>query len=146
MTGKTQGLSQTFKKIKFNRLNRKYQSACRRDKYCSMKLFCINIHIYIYIYTYIYVYTHTHVGMPCINVHIYMWTNMMKNDFFLPKMFISHFLRQEITGMFFWKKLNRPREVLKSFNGPEPGGLELTDKKVKQRERGWYSLVYTGSQ
>ena len=58
----------------------------------------------------------------------------MKNDFFLSKMFKSHFLRQEITGMFFWKKLNRPREVLKSFNGPEPGGLESTDKKVKQRE------------
>ena len=26
--------------------------------------------------------------------------------------------------------------VLRSFNGPEPGGLESTDKKVKERERG----------
>ena len=36
--------------------------------------------------------------------------------------------------------------VLRSFNGPEPGGLESTDKKVKERERGWYSLVYPESQ
>ena len=36
--------------------------------------------------------------------------------------------------------------MLRSFNGPEPGGLESTDKKVKERERGWYSLVYTESQ
>ena len=28
--------------------------------------------------------------------------------------------------------------MLKSFNGLEPGGLEPTDKKVKERERGWY--------
>ena len=27
-------------------------------------------------------------------------------------------------------------EVLGSFNGPEPGGPESTDKKVKERERG----------
>ena len=26
--------------------------------------------------------------------------------------------------------------MLRSFNGPEPGGPELTDKKVKERERG----------
>ena len=36
--------------------------------------------------------------------------------------------------------------VLRSFNGPEPGGPESTDKKVKERERGWYSLVYAESQ
>ena len=34
--------------------------------------------------------------------------------------------------------------LLRSFNGPEPGGLEST--KVKERERGWYSLVYAESQ
>ena len=27
-------------------------------------------------------------------------------------------------------------KMLRSFNGPEPGGPELTDKKVKERERG----------
>ena len=26
--------------------------------------------------------------------------------------------------------------LLRSFNGPEPGGPESTDKKVKERERG----------
>ena len=26
--------------------------------------------------------------------------------------------------------------LLRSFNGPEPGGLESSDKKVKERERG----------
>ena len=26
--------------------------------------------------------------------------------------------------------------LLRSFNGPEPGGPESTDKKVKARERG----------
>ena len=36
--------------------------------------------------------------------------------------------------------------LLRSFNGPEPCGLESTDKKVKERERGWYSLVYSESQ
>ena len=36
--------------------------------------------------------------------------------------------------------------MLKSFNGLEPGGLEPTDKKVKERERGWYTLVYAESQ
>ena len=36
--------------------------------------------------------------------------------------------------------------LLRSFNGPEPGGLESTDKKVKEWERGWYSLVYAESQ
>ena len=28
------------------------------------------------------------------------------------------------------------RHLLRSFNGPEPGGPESTDKKVKERERG----------
>ena len=27
-------------------------------------------------------------------------------------------------------------DLLRSFNGPEPGGLESTDKKVKEKERG----------
>ena len=36
--------------------------------------------------------------------------------------------------------------LLRSFNRPEPGGPESTDKKVKERERGWYSLVYAESQ
>ena len=36
--------------------------------------------------------------------------------------------------------------VLRSFNGPEPGGPESTNKKVKESERGWYSLVYPESQ
>ena len=36
--------------------------------------------------------------------------------------------------------------LLRSFNGQEPGGPESTDKKVKARERGWYSLVYAESQ
>ena len=36
--------------------------------------------------------------------------------------------------------------LLRSFNGLEPGGPESTDKKVKERERGWYSLVYAESQ
>ena len=36
--------------------------------------------------------------------------------------------------------------LLRSFNGAEPGGPESTDKKVKVRERGWYSLVYTERQ
>ena len=27
-------------------------------------------------------------------------------------------------------------DLLRSFNGPEPGGPELTHKKVKERERG----------
>ena len=36
--------------------------------------------------------------------------------------------------------------LLRSFNGQKPGGLESTDKKVKERERGWYSLVYAKSQ
>ena len=34
------------------------------------------------------------------------------------------------------------RHLLRSFNGPEPGGPESTEKKVKVRERGWYSLAY----
>ena len=29
--------------------------------------------------------------------------------------------------------------MLRSFNGPEPGGPELTNKKVKERERGWFT-------
>ena len=37
-------------------------------------------------------------------------------------------------------------DLLRSFNGPEPGGPESTDKKVKERERGWYSLVYAENQ
>ena len=28
------------------------------------------------------------------------------------------------------------RHLLRSFNGPEPGGPESTDKKVKEKERG----------
>ena len=28
------------------------------------------------------------------------------------------------------------KTLLRSFNGPEPSGPELTDKKVKERERG----------
>ena len=36
--------------------------------------------------------------------------------------------------------------LLRSFNGPEPGGPESTDEKVKERKRGWYSLVYSESQ
>ena len=32
--------------------------------------------------------------------------------------------------------------LLRSFNGPEPGGPESSGKKVKERERGWCSLVY----
>ena len=36
-------------------------------------------------------------------------------------------------------------EMLRSFNGPEPGGPESTIRK-ERRERGWYSLVYTESQ
>ena len=27
--------------------------------------------------------------------------------------------------------------LLKPFNGPEPGDLESTNKKVKERENGW---------
>ena len=36
--------------------------------------------------------------------------------------------------------------LLRSLNGPGPGGPESTNKKVKERERGWYSLVYEESQ
>ena len=36
-------------------------------------------------------------------------------------------------------------KVLRSFNGPETGGW-VNNKKVKERERGWYSLVYTENQ
>ena len=32
--------------------------------------------------------------------------------------------------------LKEESSLLRSFNGLEPGGLELTDKKVKERERG----------
>ena len=38
------------------------------------------------------------------------------------------------------------RHMLGSFNGQEPGGPESTDKKIKERKRGWYLLVYAGSQ
>ena len=41
---------------------------------------------------------------------------------------------------------NSTCSMLRSFNGLEPGGLESTNKKVKERERGWYSLVYEESQ
>ena len=41
---------------------------------------------------------------------------------------------------------NSTCSMLRSFNGPEPGGLGLTNKKVKERERGWYSLVYAENQ
>ena len=36
--------------------------------------------------------------------------------------------------------------LLRSLNGPGPGGPESTNKKIKERERGWYSLVYEESQ
>ena len=41
---------------------------------------------------------------------------------------------------------NHKELLLRSFNGEEPGGPESTNKKVKERERGWYSLVYAESQ
>ena len=48
------------------------------------------------------------------------------------------FISKAKVGLLIW--------VLRSFNGQEPGGPESTDKNVKERERGWYSLVYTESQ
>ena len=48
------------------------------------------------------------------------------------------FISKARVGLLIW--------VLRFFNGQEPGGPESTDKKVKERERGWYSLGYTESQ
>ena len=49
-----------------------------------------------------------------------------------------------------WKsvylQVYKSRGLLRSFNELEPGGLESTDKKVKERERGWSTLVYAESQ
>ena len=112
--------------------------------HCLLSL-SLSLCMYVCMYMCVCIHTHGHALYKCAYIYI-CELDMMKNDFFLSKMFKSHFLSQEITGMFFWKKLNRPREVLRSVNRPDPGGPESTNKKVKERERGWCSLVYVESQ
>ena len=62
-------------------------------------------------------------------IHVYVWPSPLAVHLKLSQQLMSY-VKVSVTQLF-----------LRFFNGPEPGGPESTDKKVKERERGWYSLV-----